>query len=113
MLHWTEAPRVLVLAVSLTGWFAGPAQSQNLLGFHRVECPGKVEIVNPQTDVPAFQSRLVVPRRGAGVARQDLEVAWTCNGQNRPMVTCPANTAKVMVDRTQGRRFTTIICLRR
>lgn len=103
---------VLVLAVSLAVGLAGPARSQNLLGIHRVVCAGNLVITNPQTVVPTFEKRTVARPPGVAAGGR-LEVKWSCNGAEKPVVRCPAETVKVTVDRTQGKRSVTFVCLRR
>lgn len=84
----------------------GIGSAQQYLGNARQKCPEAVTVTAPgmSMDVRPFESRSVE------VKGSTLNVQ--CGGQ-RQTVQCPANTNKVLVDRSQGGSVFSIVCLQK
>ncbi len=84
----------------------GIGSAQQYLGNARQKCPEAVTVTAPgmSMDVRPFESRSVE------VKGTTLNVQ--CGGQ-RQTVQCPANTNKVLVDRSQGGSVFSIVCLQK
>jgi len=84
----------------------GTGSAQQYLGNARQKCPEAVTVTAPgmSMDVRPFESRSVE------VKGTTLNVQ--CGGQ-RQTVQCPANTNKVLVDRSQGGSVFSIVCLQK
>ena len=82
------------------------ASAQQYLGNARQKCaePVTVTAQGMSVDVRPFESRSV------DVNSPTLNVQ--CGGQRQP-VQCPANTNKVLVDRSQGGSVFSIVCLQK
>jgi hypothetical protein len=81
--------------------------AQQYLGNARQKCPEPVTVTAQGTSmqVRQFESRSVEVRTTT------LNVQ--CGGRPLPDVQCPANTNKVLIDRSQGGSVFSIICLQK
>jgi hypothetical protein len=81
--------------------------AQRYLGNARQRCADQVTVTTPgmTAQVRPFESR------SADVTTSKL--SWQCGGQPQPDIDCPANTTRILIDRSQGGSVFSIICLRK
>jgi hypothetical protein len=86
---------------------ASTAPAQQFLGNARQKCAGEVTVATPDTSMKIRQFEA----RSAEIG--EPAVKWQCQDQPQVDIECPANTNKVLVDRSQGGSVFSIICLHR
>ena len=81
--------------------------AQQYLGNARQKCAEPVTVTTPgvTAQVRPFESR------SAEVSTSTI--SWQCGGQPRPDIKCPANTNRILIDRSQGGSVFSIICLQK
>jgi hypothetical protein len=81
--------------------------AQRFLGNARQKCADQVTVTTPgmTAQVRPFESR------SADVSSSTL--SWQCGGQPQPDINCPANTTRILIDRSQGGSVFSIICLQK
>ena len=84
----------------------GSATAQQYLGNARQRCQGPVTVT---TSGGALQVR---PFEARSAEVNTANVQWQCPDQPQPgQIQCPANTNKVLVDRSQGGNTFSVVCL--
>lgn len=85
----------------------GTGHAQRYLGHARQKCADHVTVTTPgmTAQVRPFESR------SADVTSSTL--SWQCGGQPQPDINCPANTTRILIDRSQGGSIFSIICLQK
>ena len=81
--------------------------AQQYLGNARQKCTGEVTVTAPgmTAQVKPFETR--------SAEVNTTTISWQCAGQPQPDVKCPADTNRILIDRSQGGNFFSIICLRK
>jgi hypothetical protein len=79
--------------------------AQRYLGNARQKCAGQVTVTGVPAPVRPFESR------SAEVTV--TTISWQCAGQPQPDIQCPANTNRILIDRSQGGSVFSIICLQK
>ena len=107
----------MISAFRLFGYLALPAflwlgsaqmaSAQQFLGNARQKCSGEVTVATPDNSMKIRQFEA----RSAEIG--EPAVKWQCQDQPQVDIECPANTNKVLVDRSQGGSVFSIICLHR
>jgi hypothetical protein len=92
-------------ALASTEFGLSAAWAQQFRGFGRSICDQDVTIEGTPLTVRAFESR------SSNIGNPTIR--WKCGAAQRPDVQCPPNTNKVLVDRSQGGRVVSIICLQK
>lgn len=94
----------LILCAFLTSTTAG---AQQYLANARQKCADQVTVTAPgmSAQVRPFESR------SADVTSPTL--SWQCGGQPQPDIKCPANTNRILIDRSQGGSVFSIVCLQK
>jgi hypothetical protein len=100
--------RLSPLAIILAALIFSPAQqstAQQFLGNSRERCSGPITLQTPggPLEVRPFEAR------SAEIG--DTTISWNCQGQQQATISCPPNTNKILVDRSQGGSALSIICL--
>lgn len=86
----------------------GSATAQQYLGNARQRCQGAVTVTTPTGTLQ------VRPFEARSAELTDSVVRWQCPDQPQPAeFACPANTNKVLIDRSQGGSIFSIICLQK
>jgi hypothetical protein len=85
----------------------GTAEAQQYLANARQKCADQVTVTAPgvSAQVRPFESR------SADVTSPTL--SWQCGGQPQPEIKCPANTNRILIDRSQGGSVFSIVCLQK
>jgi hypothetical protein len=83
------------------------AAAQQYLGNARQRCQGPLTVT---TTGGALQVR---PFEARSAEVGNATVQWQCPGQQPGQIECPANTNKVLIDRSQGGSIFSIICLQK
>ena len=108
---YSSAPSVFSLvcaAMAVLVLSGDGASAQQYLGNARQRCQGPVTVT---TSGGALQVR-PFEARSAEVSTSNVQ--WQCPDQPQPgQIQCPANTNKVLVDRSQGGSIFSIICLQK
>ena len=81
--------------------------AQQYLGNARQRCAEQVTVTAPgmTAQVRPFESR--------SAEVNSSTISWQCGGQPRPDIKCPANTNRILIDRSQGGSVFSIICLQK
>jgi hypothetical protein len=81
--------------------------AQQYVGNAKRKCAGNLTVTAPgmSAQVRPFETR------SADVTSSTL--SWQCDGQPQQEINCPANTNRILIDRSQGGNFFSIICLRK
>jgi hypothetical protein len=95
----------LILGAWLLG--SGTAGAQQYLANARQKCADQVTVTAPgmSAQVRPFESR------SADVTSPTL--SWQCGGQPQPDIQCPANTNRILIDRSQGGSVFSVVCLQK
>ena len=98
------APVCIAFAVLLS-IAAQSSQAQQFMGNARQKCAGVVTVKTSGATLTVRQFEA----RSADLS--DPKVSWQCEDQPQVDIQCPANTNKVLIDRSQGGTIFSIVCL--
>jgi hypothetical protein len=95
------------LAVLLALVLTESASAQQYLGNARRRCSDAVTVVwqGGSMKVQPFEARSAEVRGGA--------VNWQCGTQPQGEIACPTDTNKILIDRSQGGSFFSVVCLQK
>jgi predicted NUDIX family NTP pyrophosphohydrolase len=99
---WAPVGIAFAVLLSVT---AQSSQAQQFMGNARQKCAGVVTVKTSGATLTVRQFEA----RSAELS--DPKVSWQCENQPQVDIQCPANTNRVLIDRSQGGTIFSIVCL--
>ncbi len=104
------SPKLLLIpsfALFLTTLLPENGWAQQYLGNARRRCS---DVITITSQAGSMQVR---PFEARSTEVQNATVSWQCGNQAQGEIQCPANTNKILIDRSQGGSFFSVVCLQR